>query len=57
VVQPKWARGGANVAVCFDSADLGNVSPDQIIDLLRPYFRTLATPQTPPPADQPPVTG
>ncbi len=31
---------------------LADASPDQIIDLLRPCFRTLATAQTPPSTDQ-----
>ena len=34
---------------------LTNASPDQIIDLLRPCFRTLATAQTSPSANQPPT--
>lgn len=36
---------------------LANASPDQIIDLLRPCFRTLATAQTPPSTNQPPTDG
>ncbi|MBF9133509.1 TetR family transcriptional regulator [Plantactinospora sp. S1510] len=32
---------------------LADASPDQIIDLLRPCFQTLATAQTPPPANRP----
>jgi AcrR family transcriptional regulator len=36
---------------------LADASPDQIIDLLRPCFQTLATAHTPPSADQPPGDG
>ncbi|MFC6023677.1 TetR/AcrR family transcriptional regulator [Plantactinospora solaniradicis] len=36
---------------------LADASPDQIIDLLRPCFRTLATAQTPPSTNQPAVDG
>jgi AcrR family transcriptional regulator len=36
---------------------LANASPDQIIDLLRPCFQTLAAAQTPPSTNQPPTDG
>ena len=36
---------------------LADASPDQIIDLLRPCFRTLATAQTPPSTNQPSTDG
>jgi AcrR family transcriptional regulator len=36
---------------------LTDAPPDQIIDLLRPCFQTLATAQTPPPANQPSTDG
>jgi AcrR family transcriptional regulator len=36
---------------------LADASPDQIIDLLRPCFQTLATAQTPPSTNQPPTNG
>ena len=35
---------------------LADASPDQIIDLLRPCFQTLAAAQTPPSTNQPPPT-